>query len=216
MSILSYLAYGLLVDKQTFMFTLMSQGDRGAFVSSLFDGITNIEFYGPFRDGWYLLGFILSFALILNKKSKAYGWFFSGWLIILWLTAGQMANSPWYRYPLIPFMSMGIGYYVNKLWQKPSLFLSIPFLMIGLTGIDLIGLEIPTNLVRLGSLVFLAPLALELMFKNRMIKSLSSWWTKGLIVMIVLINIAASIGFYSHICSQKRCLAPNKIILNHE
>ncbi len=216
LSILSYIGYGLMADKQTFLFTLFSQGGRGAFVSSLFDGITKQEFYGPFRDGWYLLGFILSFALMLNKKSKAFNWFFAGWLIILWLTAGRLANSPWYRYPLIPFMSMGIGFYINKLWQKPSLWLSIPFLMIGLTGIDLIGLELPATLVRLGSLVFLTPLALELMFKHKFFNKLSSLWVKGLVVAIVLFNIAASIGFYSQICSQKRCLAPKKIILNHE
>ena len=215
-SIVSYFAYGFLVDKQAFLFTMMSQGGRGAFVSSLFNGITNQEFYGPFRDGWYLLGFILSFSLLLNKKSKAFSWFFSGWLIVLWLTAGRMANSPWYRYPLIPFMSMGIGHYVNKLWQKPSLFLSIPFLMIGLTGIDLIGIELPANLVRLGSLVFLGSLAMQMMFKNKDLKRLSSLGVKGLVILIVLINIAASIGFYSQICSQKRCLAPKKIILNHE
>lgn len=215
-SILSYLTYGLLVDKQTFLFTLMSQGGRGAFVSSLFDGITNLEFYGPFRDGWYLLGFVFSFALMLNKKSKAFNWFFTGWLIILWLTAGRMANSPWYRYPLIPFMSIGIGYFVNKLWQKPSLFLSVPFLMVGLTGIDLMGLELSANLVRVGSVVFLAPLTLSLMFKSKWWQNLSQIWVRALIVIIVLVNVAASVGFYSHICSQKRCLAPKKIILNHE
>ncbi|MEA3355664.1 MAG: glycosyltransferase family 39 protein, partial [Patescibacteria group bacterium] len=213
LSILSYLAYGFIADKQVFLFTLMNQGSRGAFVSSLFDGITKPEFYGAFRDGWYLLGFITSFSLLLNKKSRTFSWFFSGWLIVLWLTAGRMANSPWYRYPLIPFMSMGIGFYINKLWKKSSLFLSIPFLMIGLTGIDLMGMEIPAILVRLASVVFLVPLVLNLMFKNLWLKKLSGLWVKLLIIGLILINITASIGFYSHICTQKRCLAPNKIII---
>jgi 4-amino-4-deoxy-L-arabinose transferase-like glycosyltransferase len=216
LSSLSYLAFGMLADKQAFLFTLLSQGGRGAFVSSLFDGITKPEFYGSFRDGWYLLGFMTSFALLLNKKNKTFNWFFTGWLVILWLTAGRMANSPWYRYPLIPFMSMGIGYYVSKLWKKPSLFLSIPFLMVGLTGIDLMGVEIPASLVRLLSLIFLVPLALELMFKNIQLKKLSKLWVKMLVVGLVIINVAASIGFYSYMCTQKRCLAPEKIILQDE
>jgi 4-amino-4-deoxy-L-arabinose transferase-like glycosyltransferase len=215
-SIFSYLVFGLMADKQAFLFTLLSQGGRGAFVSSLFDGITKPEFYGPFSDGWYLLGFLTSISLLLNKKSKTFSWFFTGWLIILWLTAGRMANSPWYRYPLIPFMSIGIGYYVNKLWQKPSLFLAIPFLMIGLTGIDLMGIEIPATWVRLASVIFLAPLALELMIKNSRLRTLNNLWVKILVVGLVVINVAASIGFYSYMCTQKRCLAPEKIILQNE
>ncbi len=216
LSVASYVFYGFLADKQTFLFTLMSQGGRGAFVSSLFDGITRQEFYGPFRDGWYLLGFILSFSLLLNKKSKTFNWFFAGWLIILWLTAGRMANSPWYRYPLIPFMSMGIGFYISKLWQKPSLWLSIPFLMIGLTGIDLMGIELPAMLVRVGSLLLLTPLVLSLMFSHKLLNKLKIVFGRTLIVSIILINMAACIGFYSQICSQKRCLAPSKIVLDHE
>jgi hypothetical protein len=216
LSSLSYLVYGLVANKQAFLFTLLNQGGRGAFVSSLFDGISKPEFYGVFSDGWYLLGFIASFGLLMNKKNKTFSWFFTGWLIILWLTAGRMANSPWYRYPLIPFMSMGIGYYVSKLWKKPSLFLSIPFLMIGLTGIDLIGIEIPATWVRLASLIFFSPLILELMIKNSRLRTLNNLWVKILVIGLVVINVVASIGFYSNMCTQKRCLAPEKIILQDD
>jgi len=114
-SLVTYLGYAFLVSKEVLMGVLTNQGTRGAFVSSFLNGLTIPEFYGAFRDGWYVLGLILALVLLLKQKSKTFSWFLACWLVVIFLTSGRLANSPWYRYPLIPFMAMGLGYYADKL-----------------------------------------------------------------------------------------------------
>ena len=213
-SSLSYIGYGFIANKQVFLATILNQGGRGAFVSSFFDGLTKPEFYGQFNDGWYVLGFLLSFMLMIKNKSKFFNWFFAGWLIVLFLTAGRMANSPWYRYPLIPFLAIAIGYYVNKLIKKPSLFLVLAFFLLGLTGFDLIDFEIPANLLRVVSVIFLTPFALAFMFKNRFWKRVNFWLVRVFVILLVVLNIVVNLKFTVARCMKKRCLPPQKIILN--
>ncbi|MFC1627006.1 ArnT family glycosyltransferase [Patescibacteria group bacterium] len=215
-SMLSYAAYGLITNKQIFLATILNQGGRGTFVSSFFDGFTKPEFYGQFHDGWYVLGFLLSFALMIKNKSKFFNWFFTGWLMVLFLTAGRFANSPWYRYPLFPFMSIAIGFYINKLLKKPNLFLLMPFFLLGLTGFDLISVDIPANLLRITTVLFLVPFGLEMVLKNKMWKKINYYLIRTFVIFLVILNIVVSLRFSAVYCSQHRCLLPQKIILKNE
>lgn len=213
LSVASYLIYALVVSKEVFFNMVFNQGGRGAFVSSFLNGLTVIEFYGPFRDGWYVLGLILALMLLVKQKPKAFAWFFSAWLVVIFLTSGRLANSPWYRYPLIPFMSMGLGYYANQLIKKPSLFLMLPFWLLGLTGFDLIKLEIPTLGLRLATVLFLGIFGLKLLFPTTLTKKLAKITTKLFLIGLILLNIIVSLRFSTIHCTYEECLAPFKLIV---
>jgi 4-amino-4-deoxy-L-arabinose transferase-like glycosyltransferase len=219
-SILSYLAYGLMAQPQAFLQTILNQGVRGAFVSSFFFGLTRPEFYGEFNDGWYILGFLFSFLLLWqykkNDKIKFFGWFFLGWLIVLFMTAGRLSNSPWYRYPLIPFMAMAIGYYVDELMKKNSIFLVAPLFLLGLTGFDLLNIEINSSLLRWLSLGFFTVYALDFVWPKNIFKRARFWLTRMFVVSLVILNIFVSLKYSTSHCSRQRCLTPQKIILDNE
>ena len=211
-SILSYLAYGLLAGKEAFLFILSNQGNRGAFVSSFFDTITKPLFYGGFNDGWYILGFIFSLAMLTKFKKESfrfYNWFLSLWLLVLFLTAGRFNNSPWYYYPLIPFGAVALGYFANQLFKKPSLFLILPFWLLGFTGFELLKIEINPSYLRLVTIFFFIPFVLNF-------KKITFWLTRLLLITLVLLNIYVTLRFPTVHCQEERCLAPTKIILNYD
>jgi len=216
---LLYWTYGLVTNAQVFSQTLANQGIRGAFLSSFFFGLTRPEFYGEFNDGWYILGFLLSFWLALKHKkesTKFFGWFFTGWLLVLFLTAGRLANSPWYRYPLIPFMAMAIGYYINKLLKNNQVFWVLPLYLLGLTGLDLAGIEISASLVRMGTILFFAPYLMQLIWQKKIFRTASYWLTRIFLVSVVILNIYVSLIFSQVQCQRERCLAPQKIVIDEK
>lgn len=208
-SILSYIGYGLLVDKKAFLFILANQGDRGAFVSSFFNTITNPRFYGEFHDGWYILGFIACLVMLTKfkkEKFKFFNWFLSLWLLVLFLAAGRFNNSPWYYYPLIPFFAISLGYFAEQLLKKHHLFLVLPFWLLGFTGFDLLKIEINPTYLRLATIFFFIPLVLNL-------KKINFWLVRILLVVLVLLNIYVTLRYPTVHCQEERCLAPNKIML---
>jgi hypothetical protein len=219
LSILAYLGYGLITNSQGFLQTLTHQGGRGAFVGSFFYGLTQPEFYGSFKDGWYVLGFVISFWLLSRYKEKPvrfWAWFFTGWVLVLFLTAGRFTNSPWFRYPLFPFMAIAIGNYVNRLLKENSLFMMLPVFLLGMTGFDLAGIEISPNLVRLFTGILFLPFGLRLVWDKKPLKQLTVWATRVFLIGLVLVNIWASLRFSTAHCLKERCLPPQKIIVNHE
>ena len=208
-SILSYLGYGLLAGKEAFLYILASQGDRGAFVSSFFNTITNPRFYGEFHDGWYILGFIFSLVILTKfkkEKFRFFNWFLSLWLLVLFLAAGRFNNSPWYYYPLIPFFSISLGYFSEQLLKKHNLFLVLPFWLLGLTGFDLLKIEINSTWLRLATVFFFIPFGLNL-------KKVTFWLARILLVILVLLNVYVTLRYPTVHCLEERCLAPNKIML---
>jgi len=215
-SVMAYLGYAFLVSKEVFLQTLANQGTRGAFVSSFLDGLTYPEFYGAFRDGWYVLGLIMALMLLVMKKNKAFSWFMACWLVVIFLTSGKLANSPWYRYPLIPFMAMGLGYYAAKFLKNNSLYLGLPFWLLGLTGFDLLKIELPTMVLRIATLGFAGIYGLKLMVKHKLIKKLAYLTTRIFLISLVLLNIIVILKFSTIYCSHEQCLAPFKIILEEK
>ncbi len=216
-SLLAYLAFGLITDKAGFIFMLTHQGERGAFVNSFLNGLTVPEFYGPFRDGWYVFGSILGLWLLTKAKIKKYqpfAWFFASWLIVIFLVSGRFNNSPWYRYPLIPFMAMAIGVYVNKAIKANSIFYILPLWLLGLSGFDLLNINLPPLYLRLATLLVMAVYGLKFIAKYRLTYLLTGYLTKIIIFVLVIFNIYVSLRFPTSYCSRERCLAPFKIIVN--
>jgi len=211
-SILAYLGYGFLTGKAFFWQTITNQGVRGAFVNSFFDEITKPHFYGGFADGWYVLGLALIFLMLTKfkqEKFKLYNWFMAGWLLVLFLVAGRFNNSPWYYYPLIPFLAINLGYFASKALKANNLFMALPFWLLGLTGFDLIGIDIPPMWLRLATIAFFAPFVLNF-------KKLSYWWLRLFLVGLVLLNIFVTLRYPTVHCQLERCLAPTKIIVNND
>ena len=211
-SILLYLVYGWLAGGSFFWQTLTNQGVRGAFVNSFFDEMTKPHFYGDFADGWYVLGFALIFWMFSKykqEKFKVYNWFMASWLLVLFLVSGRFNNSPWYYYPLIPFLAINLGYYATRVLKANHLFLVLPFWLLGLTGFDLIGVDIPPTWLRLVTIVFFAPFVLNF-------KKISFWFTRLLLLSLILLNIYVTLRYPTVHCQKERCLAPTKIIINND
>lgn len=216
-SFLAYLGYGLAVDSQIFWATFAKQGARGAFVSSFFYGLTRPEFYGDFSDGWYVLGFVASLFLLLKSKTPStrfFSWFFTGWLLVLFLSSGRFNNSPWYRYPLLPFLAIALGWYLQRTLRKSSLFWVAPLLLLGLTGFDLLQMEIEPLVLRLATVIFFAPYVLALLFPQPLLKQATRRLTQSLIVALMVLNVYVSLTFTSQHCQLHECLPPTKIILS--
>ena len=215
-SILSYLAYGFLANQDVFLKTLSNQQVRGAYVTSFFYSLTRIQFYGSFPDGWYVLGLVLALFLTLRAKreeTKFFAWFFTCWLLALFLLSGRFNNSPWYRYPLLPFMSIALGFYAHRLLKKPNLFILLPFFLLGLTGFDLINFNPNSTLLRFLVVIFFLPYLLDFLFKNKKLQAYLYWTTRLFFVFLVSINIIVTLKYPSLHCSQEQCLAPQKIVL---
>ncbi len=209
-SILTYLGYGWLTGGKFFWQIITNQGVRGAFVNSFFDEMTKPHFYGGFSDGWYVLGFALIFLMLTKfkqEKFNLYNWFMASWLLVLFLVSGRFNNSPWYYYPLIPFLSINLGYFTTQTLKANNLFMALPFWLLGLTGFDLIAIDIPTTWLRLATIGFFAPFVFNF-------KKISFWFLRLLLLILILLNIYVTLRYPTVHCLQERCLAPIKIIIN--
>lgn len=211
-SILMYLGYGWLVGREFFWQTITNQGVRGAFVNSFFDEITKPHFYGGFNDGWYVFGFVLIFWMLTKfrqEKFKIYNWFMASWLLVLFLVTGRYNNSPWYYYPLIPFLAINLGYFTTQALKANNLFMALPFWLLGLTGLDLIAIDIPPTWLRLATLGFFAPFVFNF-------KKLSFWLLRLFLAALILLNIYVTLRYPTVHCLKERCLPPTKIIINND
>ena len=211
-SIFSYLFYGWLTGGSFFWQTLTNQGVRGAFVNSFFDEMTKPHFYGGFADGWYVLSFALIFFMFSQfkqEKFKLYNWFMASWLLVLFLVGGRFNNSPWYYYPLIPFLAINLGYFTTQALNANNLFMALPFWLLGLTGFDLIGIDIPPMWLRLATIGFFAPFVFNF-------KKLSFWFLRLFLLALILLNIYVILRYPTVHCLKERCLAPAKIIINND
>jgi len=216
-SIASYFFYGLAADSQIFLKALLNQTGRGAFASSFFFGLTRPEFYGQFNDGFYVLGFLFCFFLILVKhkeeKVKFFGWFFIGWLLVLFLLCGRFSNSPWYRYPLLPFMAIAIGYYLKKLLVKNNIFWVAPLFLLGLTGLDLLDINLSSTFLRLLTVGFFSVFLFKFLFSGGVFDRPAFWLTRVFIVFFVVVYILVCLRYGTIHCKKEKCLLPEKIIL---
>jgi hypothetical protein len=206
-SIIAYIGYGFLAGKDAFLYILSQQSARGTFVNSFFNTLTKPHFYGGFDDGLYVLSVIFGLLMLTRFKTnnfKFFNFFLSLSLVVIFLVAGRGNNSPWYWYPLIPFFSIGIGYYADLLLKKSNLFYILPFWLFGLTGFDLLKIDVPAIWLRLATLLFLAPYVLNL-------KKASFWLTRIFLALLIIFNIYVTINYPLVYCRDEKCPKPVKI-----
>jgi len=113
-------------------------------------------------------------------------------------------------------MAMGLGYYAAKFLKNNSLYLGLPFWLLGLTGFDLLKIELPTMVLRIATLGFAGIYGLKLMVKHKLIKKLAYLTTRIFLISLVLLNIIVILKFSTIYCSHEQCLAPFKIILEEK
>ncbi|PIS09400.1 hypothetical protein COT75_01840 [Candidatus Beckwithbacteria bacterium CG10_big_fil_rev_8_21_14_0_10_34_10] len=219
LSFLSYLLYGFLVNWQQFKFTLQAQSGRGMYLTSFFHILNRVEFYEPFNDGIYILGFIMALFLLIkslkNKKLEFFSLNFLFWLVLIIITSGVNNNSYWYRYPLFPFLSMALGYYLNLILKKPTIISVFPLLLLGFTSPDLLELNPNTLFLRISYLLFLSPFLVKYLFPHsKKIKWLCHRLTIALIILMFLINALVPLKYLSKKCQKDDCLIPTKIIVS--
>lgn len=217
-SVVTYLGYGWLTSPEFFLDTLANQGVRGMYLSSFVHSFVKPIFYGEFMDGLYILGLLSCFALLLKpdktKQTQLFAWFFMAWVLVLFLVSGKFNNSPWYRYPLIPFMSIGLGYFAEQVWEKKSIFIVTLFLLFGFSGYDLAGFEFGSSVLRLLTLLMLLPFVLVFIFpKQRIFAQLANVTAVLLLIGIVTGNILAVQNYPFERCESEPCLLPTKIVI---
>jgi 4-amino-4-deoxy-L-arabinose transferase-like glycosyltransferase len=220
-SFVSYLGYGFLADSHFFLDTLLNQSGRGMYLSSFVSSMTNPQFYGTFLDGQYTLSLILSFFMVVqSKKDKSlqfYSWFFMSWLLVLFLVSGELNNSPWYRYPLIPFMAIALGHVAEELWQSRNLFLAGVFILFTLSGFDLAGISFTSDMLRIGVLMLYLPFVAEYLFPKKYVsKFVAKVAVIGLFGTIIVANLLAIHRYPDLKCQQGDCLLPTKIQLSRD
>jgi len=216
-SIISYLAYGLASNQNLFINTIFNQGERGAFFESMLHSMTFLHFYAAFNDGWYLLGIIISIALLLKDKKteseKTLSFFIAGLMLLLFILSGKMNNSPWYRFPLLPFLAISLGIFVDRLWTKFNPFLIVPFYLLGFTGFSLLDININSQIIRLGTLFIFVIIMLAFITQLSRLKMFSLWIQRALFIFMIGLNIFTVLKYPTVYCQKNVCLKPQKIIL---
>lgn len=219
LSFLCCLGYGLITDWQQFKFILLNQGVRGMYPSSFFHIITNPEFYEIFKDGFYILGFIMSFFLVMKAKEDKKIEFFSInfllWLGLIILTAGVNNNSPWYRYPFLPFLSIATGYYLNLLIENPTMTSLFLILILGFTNLDLLKIKISSSSLRIIYLLTISPFLIKyLLPASKKLGIFCRFIVIILLILIFTINALIPLKIIDLKCQQDSCLIPEKIVLD--
>jgi 4-amino-4-deoxy-L-arabinose transferase-like glycosyltransferase len=217
-SLLTYLSYGLLTNKQAFLTALSQQSGRGTFTGSFLYSLTHPEFYGSFNDGWYLLGLILLLTFLFTASKKPgqqfINWMATGWLIVIYLIAGTNTNSPWFKYPLLPLMSIAIGHFIASLWQKPKLWQLLILWLLGFTVFQLINLTIPGATLRFLTLLVMMPAVFDWFWPGAIWQRFNLITARCLILAAVLLNLIVIFRFSAVNCQLNQCLLPQKIIVN--
>lgn len=214
-----YALYGFFIDKAAFFRTLVFQGERGAFPGSFLDTLVNPHFYQPFLDGWYIFGLVLAIALALSgeKRAKIFGWFFAGWVIALFLVSGKMNNSPWYKYPLIPFMAMALGVYSRRFLEEHTLLFAVPFFVFGIAGLDLLQVGVPSMFLRISIVGVVGMFSLPFMFpKNPVFRRIGGAAAGVMLLAILTLNTVISIRYPFVFCQQNPCQRSEKIVVPSE
>jgi 4-amino-4-deoxy-L-arabinose transferase-like glycosyltransferase len=222
LSLALYAAYGFLVNKDHFIKSLMLQSGRGMDINAFFKILLQPEFYSPFLDGSYILGFITIFALIIQRKNKkdketnqAIDFLtvnFILWLFIVLFTTNKSNNFFWYRIPLYPFLSISLGLFLEKLLNKKSLFLFLPVLLLGFFSLNALKIELSSLVIRMFYLLTLAPLGLKYLYpNNKILNKLSIITVKGTLLLILVLNILTILKYPSLYCQNANCVLPNKL-----
>lgn len=223
-SLFSYFCYGLWVDKNHFLYSFSIQSGRGMDINAFVRILTSPDFYQPFLDGFYLLGFIAIFALFIyrkkvHQKNKKIDFFllnFILWLILILITTNKTNNFFWYRYPIYPFLSIAIGVFLNRLLKTNGIFLFFPLYLLGFFGIDVLEISLPTTILRFSYLSILGLFFFNYLFPQKKINQLFSYYLiRAILIFILVLNILTVIKYPTFQCQNAKCLMPDKIIVKN-
>ena len=218
-SLTLYLVYGLSINSQQFIKTMQIQGNRGMDINAFFTIMTAPDFYQPFHDGIYLIGFISIFALLfMRKKSDQLDFLttnFILWLVVIILTTNKNNNFFWYRMPLYPFICISIAYYIDRLFRSNQILIAIPFLVLGFFGLDALQLHFSNSVLRLLFIIlFVLILAPKIWPNSKLALAFGKSISIALLILILGLNIITAIKYPNTQCLTDNCLMPDKIVVS--
>lgn len=218
LSLSLYFLYGLWVDKNHFLHTLAIQTGRGMDPNAFIRVLTSPDFYQPFMDGFYLIGFISIFSLLFFKNKKKIDFFLINFFFLLTLlviTTTKTNNFFWYRYPLYPFLAIAAGEIINKLLKEESPLLFFLIYFLGFFAIDALAVELPTLILRIGYIIPPAFIFLSYLRPKKKTAQIGSFLAvRIMLLLLLLLNILAILRYPTVQCQNARCLMPDKIIVN--
>lgn len=151
-----------------------------------------------FMNGWYFLGIIAIFYVLLNYKKHEYIIVPSlVYFLLLLASLNQTDRHGWYMLPLYPFMAISIAELLKTTLEKKNWFIIIFLILIGVSHIELL-YEVPFGLTpfvyRALLLLLIVPVGLTLFFKKeRAYRLLGNMW----FYIFILGNIATTL-YYKH------------------
>ena len=129
----SFYIYGLVVNKDIMLRSLLNQGSRGFFGSLNFlSVIPGLPFDGFPQEGYWIWGLASLALLAKTKKGKELLITAGCYLATLFLTGG--ANYGWYYLPLIPLLVMGSAMEIGSLIVKPEIINLVIFFLLPLSS----------------------------------------------------------------------------------
>jgi len=212
-SALIYFGYGSLVGGSYFWSTLLHQGGRGAYLTSIFDILRSPDIFGIIDDGWWYIGWLslLWTARTRKKNGKFVASNIIFWLIALFFLVGPANNSPWYRYPIYPLLALSTANLLTDWWQNKNIIISGLFLMLGLTGFKVAGIDVYSYYLRIIVIIAAATMALAQLKETK-----TALWLHRLLVCLLLIgslvgNVLATRKYPYIRCKDGNCPTPTKI-----
>lgn len=220
-----FFGYGFYFDKDLFLRVMNYQSQRPAGWSSLVYIITHpgfsVEF---FMDGFLVVGFFALIYLIFKKRDNSedlilFSFIFT--LLTVIISGGRHDQLCWYRYPIYPFMAIGISLLVKEIVKNPNFYTSAIFIPLFLSNLDL--LENPfwklkflteVEFYRYPLFLLLLPGILFLVFKKTVFLKILRLGIIFSFVLGIVVNIYVIKSRFNLLCDHSdKCALPYKVNL---
>lgn len=222
-SIAILLLYYAKIDMTQFIqvLQLQTQQGRSMYLGSLWKIISDPHFYEPFADGWYFFGFLSLFIFGFSSKDFNHRFISVNAILILLsvlFTTGLYNNFPWYRYPLLPFISLASGWLVWDMLRRPRISTFVLFLFFMLGNIEILGqnfaslrsaLPVKTILVLL-----LTPSLLYEIWQKPYLKKLINFTVIVVLCISIAVNTLIVLSYPNSRCIDVHCVIPLKVVVS--
>lgn len=211
LSLTLYLLYGHIVGGEAFWQTIGSQAGRGSYLLSWFRVLEEPGIYGMIKDSWWYLGWFGLFWLAnTNQKGKFLLTSVVLWMVVVFLTSGRNNTSPWYWYPIYPFLALAMGKLTHSLYTNLSFVKLAVFLFLGLGHFELAGYEFSSNMLRILAVMILG---FGYLYEARLVgwKKLSKKLVVILVSLMVISGALATMKYPETVCGDGGCLSPTKV-----
>lgn len=220
-SMLSYIFFGLSINKDHFLHTLSIQGTRGMNPNIFLKILTSVDFYSPFPDGMYFFGFLSIFILFFTQRyfhrQTKLNFFLLNFIFLLLgivITTSQYNNFFWYRIPLYPFLSIASGIYLSKLLKANNLFYFLPFYLLSFYFVEVFNISFQSNFLRIIYLFPIITLLINLIIKQQFILTINKFLIRAILLIVVIMNILITLKYPQISCLNNFCLSPTKIVIS--